>query len=69
MKFKKLDDLELRHYLNEAIRGCLEVEKVKVNEELSYDEGLNCDYLYLLGLFEEHIKDIIKTNKRIKNGR
>lgn len=61
---KKLDDLELRHHLNEALNNCLDKMKVKVKEGTSYDICLEQEYDMLLCLFSEHLKSIVKTNKK-----
>ena len=65
MKFKKLDNTELKHHLNRALNDCLEVEHIKIKngEELNQNIGLEHEYYKLLNQFEEHIKDIIEANK------
>ena len=63
-ELKKLDTLELQHYLNEALNGCLLKEGVKVKgEKLAHNIGLEQEYFKLLNHFEEHLKDIIKANR------
>jgi len=63
VEWMKIDDLDLRHYLNEALRQVLDKEGVKVNDELSYDVSLEHDYFLLLDAFKNHLEMIIKLNE------
>lgn len=66
MEFKHLDDLKLRHYLNESLNKALAYEQIKIKgEELEHSLSLEIEYTKLLDAFEEHIKDIIATNKNL----
>jgi len=66
MKFNKLTEEKIKHHLNEALRNALEEENIKVKDGLEDDHSLNYDYYLLLDSFEDHIKQIIETNKRYK---
>jgi len=65
MKFKYLTEEKLKNLLNEALNNALEFEQIKINPEIEYSISLELDYHELLEKFEEHIKDIILTNKNL----
>ena len=67
IKFKFLNGDLIKHYLNEALNNCLEREKIKIKNELELDYSIEHDYYKLLEDFEQHLKYIIKVNKRWKN--
>jgi hypothetical protein len=57
---------KIQHILNEALNNSLKELKIKVNEELTYDIGLEYDYNELKEKFLGHlelIKNVVKTNK------
>jgi len=63
-ELKKLNEHDLKHYLNMALNECLKKEGVKVKgEKLANNIGLEQEYFKLLNHFEEHLKDIIKANR------
>jgi len=66
MKFKHLDETELKHQLNQALNNCLEKEQIKIkSDELAQEMPLELDYYELLNHFESHIKMIISINKKV----
>lgn len=64
MKFKHITKNQLMHELDEALRNCLEREKIKIKEHITEgDLSLEQDYFKLLKSFEEHLKLVIKVNR------
>jgi len=68
LKLRPEQEVEIQHYLNKALRRSLKLLKLKVNEDLAYDIGLEADYEDLKDKFFGHlelIKEAIKCQKKL----
>lgn len=65
-KSKEEKQRQIQFYLDEAIRNAIDFLKVRVNEELSYDIGVEQDYYELLDKFEKHLELIKQVSKNLR---
>ena len=68
IEFKKLSEDDIKNAFADAFNKCLEIEEIEIDSEIENDFPLEHDYYNLLNDFENHLKLIIKLNKkRVEN--